>query len=60
MLAVHGAAQGIESIRILIIVIAILTVFFWRVMLQIVLVVVAALLLVGAITIVHDVLNIVK
>jgi hypothetical protein len=58
VLAIHGAAQGLESIQILIVAIVILTVAFWRLMLRMVLIVVASLLLIGAIALFQDILHI--
>ncbi len=58
MLALRGAAQGIDSIQILLVVIVILTVVFWRVTLRMALIVVASLLLIGAIALFQDILHI--
>lgn len=60
MLALHGAAQGLDSIRALIVVMVVLCVVFARIMLQILLIVVGSLLLIGAVTVLQDLLHIVK
>jgi hypothetical protein len=60
MLALHGAAQGLDSIRVLIVVIVVLCVIFARIMLHILLIVVGSLLLIGAVTFLQDLLHIVK
>ena len=60
MLALHGAAQDIESIRILIVVAVILAVAFWKVFFQILVIVAAILLLVGAANLMQGILHIVK
>ncbi len=58
MLAIHGAAQGLESIQILIVAIVILLAAFWRLILRMVLIVAASLLLIGAIALFQDILHI--
>lgn len=60
MLALHGAVQGLDSIRVLIVVIVILCVVFARIMLQILLIVAGSLLLIGAVTVLQDLLHTVK
>lgn len=60
MLAIHGAAQGLESIRILIVAAAILTVIFWKIFLQILIITVMILIFIGAVNLVQGILHIVK
>jgi hypothetical protein len=58
MLAIHGAtAQGLESIRVLIVVIMVFIVVFWKIMLQILIIVMAAMVLIGAVTLFAGVLH---
>lgn len=60
MLALHGAVHGLDSIRVLIVVIVVLCVVFARIMLQILLIVVGSLLVIGVITVLQDLLHNVK
>lgn len=59
MHALHGlTAQGLESIRVLIVVIVIFVVVFWKVMLQILIIVTAAVILIGAVSLLSGALHI--
>ena len=59
MLAAHGVSQAIESVRVLIVFVAILVVAFWRTMLTIMIMIALALILVlitfGALSLLHSV-----
>lgn len=59
MLALHGAAQGIASVQLLIAIIVVLSVIFWRIMLQILIIVTVAFILIGAVTILHGILHLI-
>lgn len=59
MLALHGlTAQGLESIRVLIVIIVLFVVVFWKVMLQILIIVTAAAILIGAVSLLSGALHI--
>jgi hypothetical protein len=58
MFALHTTAtQGIESIRLLIVMIVLFAVVFWRIMLRIVIIVVASMVLIGAVVFLSDLLH---
>ena len=60
MLALHGlTAQGLESIRVLMIVIVIFVVVFWKIMLQILIIVTAAAILIGAVSLLSGALHVI-
>ena len=52
-----AAAQGIDSIRLLIVVFVIFAVAFWRVMLQIVIVVTVSVVLIGVVVLLSDLVH---
>lgn len=59
MLALHGlTAQGLESIRVLILLLVIFVVAFWKIMLQILIIITAAGILIGAVTLFSGALHI--
>jgi hypothetical protein len=52
MLALHSlTAQGLESARVLIVLFVIFVVAFWKIILQLLIIIAAAIVLVGAVTV---------
>jgi hypothetical protein len=59
MLTLHGVTQQhIESIRLLIVVIVLLAVTFWRAALQIVVIIAGAMILIGVVTVIQWVMHV--
>jgi hypothetical protein len=60
MLALHGlTAQGLESIRVLIVILVIFVVVFWKIMLQILIIVTAAAILIGVVSVLSGALHVI-
>lgn len=60
MLALHGlTAQGLESIRVVIVLLVIFVVVFWKIMLQILIIITAAAILIGVVSLLSGALHVI-